>query len=63
MTPSKPETDNNQAKAPYEKPRLTRVRLVPEEAVLTACKVQDGFINAFLFDYCGIALQCSQPGS
>jgi len=31
-------------KKPYQKPRLERVKLVPEEAVLTSCKTLAGII-------------------
>jgi len=31
-------------KKPYQKPRIERVKLVPEEAVLTSCKVPHGTI-------------------
>ena len=29
----------------YQKPTIEQVRLVPEEAVLAACKVETGFIS------------------
>jgi hypothetical protein len=47
----------------YEKPQLTRVSLVPEEAVLAACKAQNGWIDAWAGDYCGRILQCFDVGS
>lgn len=31
-------------KRPYQKPRLERVKLAPEEAVLTSCKTPQGII-------------------
>jgi hypothetical protein len=30
------------AKKPYQKPKLEQVSLIPEEAVLTACKANTG---------------------
>lgn len=53
----------NKPRQVYEKPQLVKVRLVPEEAVLAACKANDGWINAWTGDYCGYLIQCFDVGS
>jgi hypothetical protein len=52
---------NNQARQPYEAPKVARVSLRPEEAVLGHCKIvgQAGPVSGT----CGSPVACSTPGS
>jgi hypothetical protein len=60
MSPQKITT----TKRPYQKPQLERVQLKTDEAVLTACKTTEGFINNFVGDICfWVILECRNPGS
>ncbi len=52
--------------ARYESPRVTRVELRIEEAVLTACKVNSGMLRAaqwFNLEGCGFFISCQNAGS
>jgi hypothetical protein len=56
--------NNSPVKRPYQKPQIENVNLVPEEAVLTPCKVA-GLINSFIGNNCWVSgvINCSTAGS
>lgn len=48
----------------YRKPEIKQVKLVPEEAVLSGCKVYKGGANGSGTNRCVTAgMSCSIPGS
>jgi hypothetical protein len=59
MTGERPKTED--ARKPYEAPKLTRVSLRPEEAVLGHCKII-GHAGPGSGS-CGGVLACHSPGS
>ena len=59
----KKETERKSFRQPYNKPQLKKVRLVSEEAVLSACKTTDGIINVWGSGNCGFIFQCYTVGS
>ena len=51
------------ARRPYETPRLSRVRLVPDEAVLASCKNQSVAGPAGPIGKCAVSSMCSHNAS
>lgn len=58
---SNEQTNPNEGRKPYEAPKVTRVSLRPEEAVLGHCKIigHTGPVSGS----CGSALACHSVGS
>lgn len=55
---------NQTGKKPYHKPKLQKVQLKSEEAVLAACKLSFGVISGPLQSgYCGPVFACKDIGS
>ena len=61
MTRSGPETMEENKKKPYEKPRLTKIKLDPQCAVLGFCKNTSA--TGPRGSACGFPFVCRAPGS